>query len=92
MFGVEAINQTVVIFAESQRWDDDDLPSEKRLQFNRAFFKFDSLDPILGFLHQWDETLYSSPVGRETTGGALRVHASKQSKLDYLSTKREVYN
>ena len=65
--------------------------SEKRLQFNRAFFKFDSLDPIWGFLHQWDETLYSTPVRRETTE-ALRVHASKQSKLDYLSTKREVYN
>lgn len=80
MFGVEAINQTVVIFAESQRWDDDDLPSEKRLQFNRAFFKFDSLDPILGFLHQWDETLYSRAVGRETNGGGSFAGPCKQAK------------
>ena len=80
MFGVEAINQTVGIFAESQRWDDDDLPSEKRLQFNRAFFKFDSLDPILGFLHQWDETLYSTPVGRETNGGGSFAGPCKQAK------------
>ena len=49
------------------------------VQFNRAFFKFDSLDPILGFLHQWDETLYSTPVGRETNGGELcgSMQASK---------------